>query len=68
MVFVVNLAIGLFTPPFGLNIFVAQSVLKRPMGAISKACVPFIILYIISVLVISYVPALTTTLPTLLLG
>ncbi len=68
MVFVVNLAIGLFTPPFGLNIFVAQSVLKRPMGAISKAVVPFIILYIICVLVISYVPALTTTLPTLLLG
>ena len=66
MVFVVNLAIGLFTPPFGLNIFVAQSVLKRPMGVISKACVPYIILYIVSVLIISYVPALTTTLPAMM--
>lgn len=68
MVFVVNLAIGLFTPPFGLNIFVAQSVLKRPMGQISKACVPYIILYIVSVLIITYVPALSTALPALLMG
>lgn len=66
MVFVVNLAIGLFTPPFGLNIFVAQSVLKRPIGLISRSCVPFIILYIVSVLVITYVPELSTALPGLL--
>lgn len=68
MVFVVNLAIGLFTPPFGLNIFVAQSVLKRPIGLISRSCVPFIILYIVSVLVITYVPELSTALPALLMG
>lgn len=63
IIFVSNLAIGLFTPPFGLNIFVAQSVLKRPMGLISKSLVPYIILYIISVLVITYVPELSTFLP-----
>ena len=68
MVFVVNLAIGLFTPPFGLNIFVAQSVLKRPMGLISKSCVPYIVLYIVSVFIITYVPQLSTTLPALLMG
>ena len=68
MVFVVNLAIGLFTPPFGLNIFVAQSVLKRPMGLISKSCVPYIVLYIASVFIITYVPQLSTTLPALLMG
>ena len=63
IVFVSNLAIGLFTPPFGLNIFVAQSVLKRPMGVISKSLVPYIILYIVSVLIITYVPFLSTWLP-----
>lgn len=63
IIFVSNLAIGLFTPPFGLNIFVAQSVLKRPMGLISKSLIPYIILYIISVLVITYVPELSTFLP-----
>ena len=66
IVFVSNLAIGLFTPPFGLNIFVAQSVLKRPMGVISKSLVPYIILYIVSVLIITYVPELSTFLPTVL--
>lgn len=66
IVFVTNLAIGLFTPPFGLNIFVAQSVLKRPMGLISKSLVPYIIIYIACVLVITYVPQMSTILPNLL--
>lgn len=66
IVFVSNLAIGLFTPPFGLNIFVAQSVLKRPMGIISKSLVPYIALYIVGVLAITYIPELSTWLPSLL--
>ncbi|MBQ9032091.1 MAG: TRAP transporter large permease [Parasporobacterium sp.] len=63
IVFISNLAIGLFTPPFGLNIFVAQSVLKRPMGIISKSVLPYIALYFGSVLLITYVPILSTWLP-----
>ncbi len=66
IVFVVNLAIGLFTPPFGLNIFVAQSILKRPMGVISRSLVPYIILYIIAVLIITYIPQISLLLPNLL--
>lgn len=66
IIFVANLAIGLFTPPFGLNIFVAQSVLKRPMGQISKALVPYIIIYIVCVLFITYLPNLSLLLPNLL--
>ena len=63
IVFISNLAIGLFTPPFGLNIFVAQSVLKRPMGIISNSVLPYIALYFGSVLLITYVPILSTWLP-----
>lgn len=59
IVFVANLAIGLFTPPFGLNIFVAQSVLKRPMGVISKAVLPYIAIYFAAVLIITYVPQIS---------
>ena len=66
IVFVSNLAIGLFTPPFGLNIFVAQSVLKRPMGTISKSVMPYVALYVIGVLIITYVPELSTWLPSLM--
>lgn len=68
IIFVSNLAIGLFTPPFGLNIFVAQSVLKEPMGKISRSLVPYIILYIVGVLIITYVPELSTFLPGIMGG
>lgn len=66
IVFTVNLSGGMFTPPFGLNIFVAQSVLGYEMKTISKALVPFIILYLIGVLLITYVPVISTLLPSLL--
>ncbi len=59
IIFVANLAIGLFTPPFGLNIFVAQSVLKRPMGIISKAVLPYIAIYFAAVLIITYIPQIS---------
>ena len=62
IVFTVNLSIGMFTPPFGMNIFVAQSVLGEPMSKISKALVPFILLYIAALLVITYVPAFSLAL------
>ena len=66
LVFTVNLSIGMFTPPFGLNIFVAQSILKKSMGEISKALIPYIILYIAGLFIITYVPGLTLLLPNLL--
>ena len=62
IIFVVNLAIGLFTPPFGLNIFVAQSVMKRKIGAISKSVLPFIACYIIALLLITFIPEISLVL------
>ena len=66
VVFAVNLSIGMFTPPFGLNIFVSQSVLKVKMGEVSKAVVPFIFLYIVGLLLITYIPQLSLFLPNLI--
>jgi C4-dicarboxylate transporter DctM subunit len=68
MVFTVNLAIGMFTPPFGLNLFVVQGVLGKRMGEVSRAVVPFIILYFIACLIITYIPEISLFLPRLLLG
>ena len=62
IVFTVNLSIGMFTPPFGMNIFVAQSVLGQPMSKISRALVPFIVLYIVVLLLITYIPSISLTL------
>lgn len=58
IIFTVNLSIGKFTPPFGLNIFVAQSVLKRPFGVITKASLPYVGLYGIVLILVTFIPQL----------
>jgi C4-dicarboxylate transporter DctM subunit len=67
IVFSVNLSIGMFTPPFGMNIFVAQSILEKPFGVISRAVAPYIALYVIGLFIITYVPQIALFLPGLLL-
>lgn len=59
IVLTVNLAIGLFTPPFGINIFVAQSALGLPLATIYRGIVPFIVLYLVALVLITYVPDLS---------
>jgi C4-dicarboxylate transporter, DctM subunit len=59
IVLTVNLAIGLFTPPFGINIFVAQSVLKLPVESIYRGIWPFLFLYLMALVLITYVPQLS---------
>lgn len=65
IIFTVNLAIGMFTPPFGMNIFVSQGILKCKMSEVSKGCIPFIVLYIIALLMITYIPEISLILPRL---
>ena len=59
VVFMVNLAIGLFHPPFGINIFVAQSVLGIELKTIYRGIVPFVALYLLVLLAITYVPQIS---------
>ena len=59
IVVTVNLAIGLFSPPFGINIFVAQSVLGVDLKTIYKGLVPFFLVYLIALAAITFVPALS---------
>ena len=68
IIMVSNLALGNFTPPFGLNLFVAAGVTGLPMSKIIGAVTKFIIVSIVGLLVISYVPALSTFLPALVYG
>jgi C4-dicarboxylate transporter, DctM subunit len=56
IVVTVNLAIGLFHPPFGINIFVAQSVLGIRLETIYRGILPFVLLYLIALVLITYVP------------
>jgi C4-dicarboxylate transporter DctM subunit len=59
IVITTNLAIGMFHPPFGLNIFVAQSMFKFPLEVIYRGIVPFIFLYLAALALITYVPWLS---------
>ena len=68
IVFTVNLAIGMFTPPFGLNLFVMQSIFKKSMEAIVESVWPFIILYLLVLIIITYFPQLYVWLPQTLRG
>lgn len=59
IILAVNLAIGLFTPPFGLNIFVAQSVLKQSLGDIYRGTMPFFLIYLVALGLITYIPQIS---------
>ena len=64
----VNLAIGLFTPPFGINIFVLQALSRINLLTIYKGTAPFFLLYLIALMLITYVPAISLSGVTLLIG
>lgn len=59
---VVNLAIGFVTPPIGVNLFVASSLTKVPVMDIAKKAVPMILLFLVALLLITYIPAISTCL------
>ncbi len=59
IVMTVNLSIGMFTPPFGLNLFVAQSVLSPNLTAIYRGILPFLAIQLIALGAVTYLPALS---------
>lgn len=68
VIMVANASIGMFTPPFGLNIFVAQSQTKLPVTRVMWGVMPFVIISIIVVLIITYIPQISLLLPRLIYG
>lgn len=66
VIMTVNLAIGLFTPPVGLNLYVAAGISQSNIVEISRGVVPFIIAAIIVLMLVTYIPELSTFLPDLL--
>lgn len=59
----VNLSVGMLTPPVGLNLFVAMGIAKMSLGQIFKAALPTICLMFIALLMITYIPAISMLLP-----
>ncbi len=61
----VNLTVGLATPPMGLVLFVASSVSGEKVETISKAILPFLAVEILVIFLITYIPAISMTIPRL---
>ncbi|MGY9021568.1 MAG: TRAP transporter large permease [Rhodobacterales bacterium] len=61
----VNLTVGLATPPMGLVLFVASSVSGERVEAIARAIIPFLLVEIFVIFLITYIPAISMTIPRL---
>jgi C4-dicarboxylate transporter DctM subunit len=59
VIVIMNLSIGTFTPPFGVNIFVGQAVFRAPLSSIYPGLVPFILIAVSALMVVTYNPALS---------
>ncbi len=66
IVVIVNLELGMLTPPLGLNLFVASGMTKLPLDRVVRAAVPFMVSMLVYLIVVTYVPKLSTFLPELL--
>lgn len=65
VVFCINCAVGICTPPFGPTLFIGSAIAKKPVASCMKAILPFCMAEIAIVLLITYVPGLITFLPKL---
>ena len=59
IIFLANMQIGYVTPPVGMNLFIASYRFGKPIVTLYRAAVPFMIVLLIAVLVITYVPELS---------
>jgi C4-dicarboxylate transporter DctM subunit len=59
IIFLANMQIGYFTPPVGMNLFIASYRFKRPVLELYKATIPFFFILLLAVLVITYWPGLS---------
>lgn len=66
IIMTVNVSIGMFTPPFGLNIFVTQALFRVPLSSLYPGLVPFIIINLLALGVVTYWPDLSLVLVRLL--
>jgi C4-dicarboxylate transporter, DctM subunit len=58
----VNLSLGMYTPPFGLNLFSSQAIFNAPLSRIYLGVLPFLIVNFIGLMIITYIPAISMVL------
>ncbi|TKZ17962.1 TRAP transporter large permease [Shimia litoralis] len=68
IIMVVNMEIGMITPPVGLNLFVTSGVAGMPMMSVVRAALPFLAVLFVFLIMVTYIPAISTLLPNALMG
>ena len=68
IIMVVNMEIGMITPPVGLNLFVTSGVAGMPMMRVVRAALPFLGVLFIFLIIVTYVPWISTFLPNTFMG
>jgi C4-dicarboxylate transporter DctM subunit len=68
IVYVVNMEIGLVTPPVGLNLFVASGITGMPLMAVVRAALPWLMVLLGFLVVVTYIPELSLWLPNAVFG
>ena len=68
IIMVVNMEIGMITPPVGLNLFVTSGVAGMPMMSVVRAALPFLGVLFVFLIIVTYVPWLSTFLPNTFMG
>jgi tripartite ATP-independent transporter DctM subunit len=63
IIFLANMELGYLTPPVGMNLFLSSYRFQKPLMEVYRAVVPMLLVLLFGVLIITYVPALTTLLP-----
>jgi C4-dicarboxylate transporter DctM subunit len=68
MIVTLNICLGMITPPFGLDIFVAASTLNKPVVNVIRGVWPFVVVNILVLVVVTYVPQISLFIPQLIFG
>ena len=68
IIMVVNMEIGMITPPVGLNLFVTAGVAEMSVADVVKAALPFVGILFVFLIMVTYIPVLSTWLPTYFMG
>ncbi len=68
VIMVVNMEIGMVTPPVGLNLFVTSGVTGQSVGQVVQAASPWLLILLVFLAIITYVPAISLWLPNLIFG
>ncbi len=68
IIMVVNMEIGMITPPVGLNLFVTSGVAGMPMMGVVRAALPFLMVLFAFLILVTYVPWISTVIPNAVMG